>query len=343
LAEELGGNYVTIIKVLHDLEQEGYVECRNGVGCFVKYLSADKPALHKKVQMVVDKVTYDAGQEDVLAAVEMGRKQFEARGWEYDVCPVSLKNHELQRTINNPEAYSVVYGIQPYLSKVDANFAYVRSRLVLIGEFANGYGIATIIADEYMMMRLALEHLREQGYDNTAIVLCSMRSPVEQIFTEAWVGINMHYGKSLQWCNEHCISLQLESSDDYDQSEANKQRLVERRFDGVGLEDIDSFICPGTYWGCKVGNFLKGRGLRIPEDVGLVCICDGREAMTFEPPLTCLDNHLDEHIAFAVEILENRFAGHEEFAVQYCGTPSLVIRGSTNRKGSRGRRTKKSL
>lgn len=335
LAEHLDGNYVTVIKVLHDLEQEGYVQCRNGVGCFVKYLPADKPALHKRVQLIVERGSYESGEEDVLSVIDLAREQFTAKGWEYEVCLVSLTAHELQRAINNPDAYSVVYGILPYLDKSDANFAYVHNRLVLIGEFANQYGIATVISDEYLMIRLAIEHLRSQGYENTGIILCSNRSHVETIFAEAWVGVSMHYGKSLQWCNEHCIFLEFNSLDDYRSTDFSKKRLLESRLEKYReagyLADTDSFIGPGGYWLKMVCDYLKKQGYRIPEDFGIISIGDNQDAQTYDPPLSILNPHLEEHVAFAVEILENRFRGNREIAVQYCGTPTLTVRDSTRR------------
>jgi len=330
-SEMLGTNYVTLSRALHDLESEGFIECRNGVGNFVKYLPADQPAPCKKVQMVIERSSYKNDRQITEAIVECGQVIFPQHGWDYTVCPITKDSQELQLTLNNPEAFSVIYGFQPYLGGIAANLDFVRKRIVLLGELANESHINTVIADESMMIKLAVEHLFEQGYTSPCLVLCSLKSPVENIFAEAFHSYFLHHGKTIAWCTAHCHSLNIDTPEAYQPNEI-AACLIRKLKCEKQLNDIDSFICPGGFWASHIGNELKAAGFSIPGDYGLLSLGDDEENLQFSPTLTCIDNNPEEHIRFSAEILDALFMGHEIDASLFCVSPSLIVRESSLRK-----------
>jgi LacI family transcriptional regulator len=109
-----------------------------------------------------------------------------------------------------------------------------------------------------------------------------------------------------------------------DAARAAVEALLDRRPDVTALFAANNMLAEGAF------QALRGRGLRIPEDVSLVAFDDVPWMSMVSPGITTVDQHTDDLGRMCAQLVVDRIAGSapEQATVRYI-EPSLVIRGST--------------
>lgn len=174
-----------------------------------------------------------------------------------------------------------------------------------------------VAGDNVSNTRQVLDHLRGQGARRIALVATD--------WTRGWsTDIDATYA---DWCDAR--------------GQDQVRVVVPVRFDqrdaweaaGVlldGPEPPDAFYAPAERYSSGIARACLERGLRIPEDILLVCGNDGREARESTPTVTAVDLRPTEQTAAAVELLIARIQGRE-VTTPVIVPSKLQVRASTTR------------
>ena len=159
LAVELNSSYVTVVKALKLLAEEGYVNCRQGVGNFVSRQSAADTGNRRLVNLICPDPVNSQYREEMAHFVVVGSEVFQDAGWEVRPCPIEGDFSNARQAISDPEAYSVITGFRPYWKNFAVSIEHVRNRVVLIGERSEHDGIACITAEFTKQRSMSFESL----------------------------------------------------------------------------------------------------------------------------------------------------------------------------------------
>ena len=102
------------------------------------------------------------------------------------------------------------------------------------------------------------------------------------------------------------------------------------------VPDLDAVVAANDGMALGAMHTLRGRGLRIPEDVAVTGFDDIEEAAWFAPPLTSVGQPLAEMGRQAVRRLWSEFNGSATPAVVIPLRAELMIRESTIGSGQSG-------
>jgi DNA-binding LacI/PurR family transcriptional regulator len=184
--------------------------------------------------------------------------------------------------------------------------------------------ISVVAIDNYLGGRMAMSHLLEQGYRKIAHVSGPLDWWEARQRMAAWKDVLKEAG--------------LEAKDNYwaegNWSSASGAQVIEKLFDQY--EDIDSIFVANDQMALSVIQFARQKGLRIPEDLGIVGFDNISESAYFSPPLTTIeqDQHNIAKLAVA-EIIKIIEAGWQDSAPAEAQTimlpPTLVVRQSSLR------------
>ena len=99
--------------------------------------------------------------------------------------------------------------------------------------------------------------------------------------------------------------------------------LIER------VRDLDAVVVANDRMALGAMHVLRGRGIRIPDDLAITGFDDIEEAAWFAPPLTSVEQPLAEMGRQAVQRLRGEFEGTESAPTAIHLRAELMIREST--------------
>lgn len=174
-----------------------------------------------------------------------------------------------------------------------------------------------VAGDNVLNTRQVLDHLHGQGARRIALLATD--------WTRGWsTDIDTTYA---DWCDTQgqeqirvVVPVQFEQRD----ARAAAGALLD------GPEPPDAFYAPAEKYSSGIARACLERGLRIPDDILLVCGNDGREARESTPDVTAVDLRAGEQITAAVELLIARIEGRE-VPVPVIVPSKLQVRSSTTR------------
>jgi DNA-binding LacI/PurR family transcriptional regulator len=188
--------------------------------------------------------------------------------------------------------------------------------------------IAAVSIDNYLGGRMAMSHLLEQGYRNIAHISGPMDWWEARQRMMAWKDVLRESG--------------LEPRDEYwakgDWSSASGVQAVEKLFDQY--PEMDSIFVGNDQMALGVIQVAYQKGLKIPEDLGIVGFDNIPESAFFNPPLTTVAQ--DQYavgkavVAETIQIIEAGWQGLNPIEPKSVMlAPTLIVRQSSSRH-SRG-------
>jgi len=188
--------------------------------------------------------------------------------------------------------------------------------------------ISVVAVDNYLGGRMAMSHLLEQGYQKIGHISGPLDWWEARQRMAAWKDALKEAG--------------LEARDTYwvegNWSSASGAQAIEKLFNQY--TDMDSIFVANDQMALSVIQFASQKGLRIPEDMGIVGFDNLAESAYFSPALTTIqqDQHNIAELAVA-EIIKIIEAGWQEsdpiIPASVMLPPTLVVRQSSLRKKNR--------
>lgn len=191
---------------------------------------------------------------------------------------------------------------------------------VIIGKPKEKNKASWVDIDNTVGGELAANHLLEQGYNNIAFIGGTKDEPVS--FSRL-----LGYKKVLD-------KLDIRENQGYIKgglgTEADGYRLMR---DLLSMDNPpDAVICINNYTAFGVLKAVKEKGLRIPEDIGILTFDNFPLAPYMDPPLTCLKINTFELGKVAGEILMDKLKNKTNTFENKLLIPELIVRESSLRK-----------
>jgi len=188
----------------------------------------------------------------------------------------------------------------------------------------------TIVSiDNYLGGRLAMAHLLEQGYCKIGHIA----GPLE------WWEARQRLAAWKDALNEAGMEVKDSHVVDGNWSSASGAMAVEKLFDQY--PDLDAIFVANDQMALSAIQFFREKGIRIPEDVGIVGFDNLAESAYFFPALTTVqqDQHQVAKLAVAeiIKIIESGWLGQAPVeAKSIILPPTLVVRQSSLRNIKEG-------
>jgi LacI family transcriptional regulator len=184
--------------------------------------------------------------------------------------------------------------------------------------------ISTVSIDNYQGGRMATSHLLEQGYRHIGHISGPMDWWEARQRTQAWKASLGEYG--LQVREEHCV--------EGNWSATSGAQGLERLFEQY--PEMDSIFVGNDQMALGVIQTACQKGLRIPEDLGIIGFDNIPESAFFCPPLTTIEQ--DQYalgkvaVEESIKMIKSGWRGLEPFEPKSIMlTPTLVVRRSSLR------------
>ncbi len=189
--------------------------------------------------------------------------------------------------------------------------------------------LSIVSIDNYLGGRMAMSHLLERGYRKIGHISGPLDWWESRQRMAAWRDSLMEAG--LNACDEHFV--------EGNWSSASGALAIEKLFDQY--PDLDSIFVANDQMALSVMQFFGEKGIRIPQDVGIVGFDNMAESAFFSPALTTIqqDQHSVAKIAVAeiIKIIESGWQELEPVSPQsIILPPTLVVRQSSLRKEKGG-------
>lgn len=184
--------------------------------------------------------------------------------------------------------------------------------------------ISVVAIDNYLGGRMAMTHLLEQGYQKIGHISGPLEWWEARQRMAAWKDALQEAGRDVR--EEHWV--------EGNWSAASGAQAVEKLFQQY--PDIDSIFVANDQMALSVIQFIREKGSRIPEDIGIVGFDNIAESAFFSPALTTIQQDQYDIAKLAVEqIIQLIEAGWQESAEVEPQTiilpPALVVRQSSLR------------
>ena len=197
-------------------------------------------------------------------------------------------------------------------------------------------GISVVSIDNYLGGKLATSHLLEQGYRNIGHVT----GPLD------WWEARRRMAAWADTLEEAGISVDERHWTEGNWSPASGAQAIEKLFEQY--PEMDAVFVSNDQMALGVLQMACHRGLRIPEEIGVVGFDDISESAFFWPPLTTIKQDQFDVGKVAVEeiikIIESGWQGQETVRPKpIILTTTLVIRKSSLRNKDKGGETTRQM
>jgi LacI family transcriptional regulator len=189
--------------------------------------------------------------------------------------------------------------------------------------------LSVVYLDNYLGGRMAMSHLLEQGYRKIGHISGPLDWWEARQRMAAWRDALTEARLALQ--NEHCV--------EGNWSAASGALAIEKLFDQY--PDMDAIFVANDQMALSVIQFFTEKGIRIPQDLGIVGFDNIAESAYFCPALTTVqqDQHNLAKIAVAevIKIIESGWQERDPVEPKSIVLPpALVVRQSSVRNTEGG-------
>jgi LacI family transcriptional regulator len=189
-------------------------------------------------------------------------------------------------------------------------------------------GISMVSVDNYMGGRLAMSHLLEQGYRRIGHISGPLDWWEARQRMAAWKDALSEAG--LEYAETRCV--------EGNWSSASGALAIEKLYDQS--PDLDAIFVANDQMALSVLQFFAEKGIRIPQETGIVGFDNIAESAFFSPALTTVEQNQNNVAKIAVgeviKIIESGWQGADPVAPKsIILPPTLVVRQSSlrNTKG----------
>lgn len=289
-------SYMTARRAVVEMVEAGFLERRGRGGTFVRAEGAKRLATTTLHLIYPD---FDTPAIKTMLRLSLG--ECEKRGWKTHVIRLnSLNQNQALRAIQDHELALVLVEGPELQGALGEAMQRAQGRAVLLGNRLDNVGVPSVLADDSQVIRLAVQHLQHAGHRNIALISDHPRHPIDRVQIATWrsclKSIERETGIAppqdlitIGTPRHECVTqYTFESVKAYFECGGEATALITLH-DEVALSALSA---------CRAVNKA------VPEAVSLVNSGDSAMMSVAYPSITCVDIHLEAHIAQAMELLD---------------------------------------
>lgn len=201
------------------------------------------------------------------------------------------------------------------------NIARHKKPLVLIDSYFPGTSVSYVAVDNYGGMMMGMDHLFEKGYRN--ILLVTVDLPLVQMEERKKAFRDALASRKVKKINDQVLELA------YNMPAEEVTRQVKTFLQA--RPGTDAVFFATNYLGIPGLEAIQQEGLRMPQDIAMICFDDHELFRLFPNGITAIRQPIDEIAKTAIELLIKQLETGRDAreSVQLKLSPTLVRRGST--------------
>lgn len=236
--------------------------------------------------------------------------------------------HVAAEALANPDPSVIIGGLISQRDELGVAVRDAANRTVLIGARMDHIGVASIVGDDELGLRLAVDHLQNHGHQRIGLVgsIIQEDHPLMELQVQYWRQAMMAAGLARDTMPKHIIRLDRVPAGGVAMSayEAVKKYYDQQRIRATALITLSEEAAIGA------AAALHELGRAVPDDVSLIGYAGTCRAALCLPPLTTIDVDVDRHLSAALQRVDAFLKG-ETLAPEKLLTvipPALVERQS---------------
>ena len=303
LAVRYNVSYMTARRAITEMVEADLLDRRANKGTFVRTHS------HRRLTAVTVNLIYPLQQssftDQFLQSAIMG---IERRGWHYYL--VNLQTGRERTAVRALQSGEPAILMTPGLKQDSPLYqavAQAQGRAVTVGSQLAGHAVPAVMANDTRAMQLIMEHLQRAGHRSIGFITKHRQHPIEQTRIATWKACASPAMTPTQ-VEQRLIALRnLKARPD-----ASHIHLIYRAMCAqLARPDLDvtALVCSGDSTALATLAACHDTGHSVPEKISVVTIGDGTAMEFYNPPVTCVDVHVDRHVEIALEIIEAALQG----------------------------------
>ena len=247
-------------------------------------------------------------------------------GYKIMICQ-SKESYERERDVANTFLCSRIDGLIVCLSREteDVRHLQIFQRkdlpVVLFDRVSYTMDATRVVVDDFAGAKMAIDHLVEQGYKKIA----HLAGP------EALTNSNDRLNGYLEGLDEHNLPIKDEwihhCDLNGDDAAAHARQLLESD------DPPDAIFAFNDYVAIDAMKVIKEKGIKIPEEIGVIGFANLPLSALIEPSLTTIEQPAQELGRKATELMLKQLDNRDEFEPETVTIPTkLIVRNSTRRK-----------
>ena len=310
---ELAGRFnvstITVRQAMRHLEKEGHLQCIPGVGVFVQPAVPNRAATGQTTIVFATIEIESALTTQITQGIEEACLE---RGWGMQLLSAHGDTELEARNLSHLAKSGLAGAVILPADGTDNLEAMIRLKLdglpiVLVDQAVYGFKVDVVESDHEKGAHLATEYLLKHGHRR---VLMVAQKP----------GLTSVAGR-LRGYEQALIDYALEPLRAWkvwiDNTVTTEGTSVGERWRGgyaaalPALREMElpvAVLAHNAYSGWGVFEACRELGLKIPNDVSIVCLDDAEFTRTLTPPMTAVRQRADEIGRTAVELLDHRLS-----------------------------------
>lgn len=295
LSERYGVHRMTVRQATTALVRAGLVIKRRPQGNFVR-----EHLEHAVGERHINLVCIGTESSHAEIFIEHGLAAAKQR----DIQPRVLRiypgsEHVAVETLAGPDPSVIVGGVITRGDELGRAVRDAASRVVLIGSRMDHVGVASIVGDDELGLRLAIDYLHDRQHERIGVIgsIIDEDHPMMELQIQYWRQAMIACGLSRGTIQKHIIRLGPVEAGGVAMSayEAVKDYYARQRVRSTALIALSEEAAIGATAA------LYELGVSVPKDVSLVAYAGTCRAGLCIPPLTSIDVDVDRHldVAFA--------------------------------------------
>ncbi|PQV64220.1 DNA-binding transcriptional regulator, LacI/PurR family [Abditibacterium utsteinense] len=296
LARLHGVSYMTARRAVTEMVEAGLLERRGREGTFVRAYGASRLST-----TVVHLIYPDFDTPSIKAMLRFSLRECENRGWKTHIIRLNPSNERLAvRALQDGELAMVLVEGPELQGALGEAMQKADGRAVLIGNRLDGVGVPSVLADDAQAVRLAVRHLREKGHEKIALLSSHPRHAIDRVQIATWrsslSAIEREVGHAVPQDLIVINTPRHESETEF--TLEGVKAYFERGGKATALITPNDEMALATLAACRASE------KNVPEAVSIVNSGDSPMMTVAHPTVTCIDVHLEAHIAQAMEFLD---------------------------------------
>lgn len=294
IAEIYGVSYMTARHAVTEMVEMDLLRRRPREGTFVPSQS-----LRRLAQTTLHLVCPAFESSSISAFLRFGAQAAEKRGWRADV--IRLHREQVRPAVRAIESGDLVI-VLPLGPELEGPLAEAmqkaQGRAVLLGNRLDSLGVPSVLADDAQGIRLAMQHLKNAGHQEIAVVSDNPQHPIARVQLATWKAALP--GKwSQARLQKRMIVVNCPRHDC--QSERTYETITEYLSGDNG--QTTALLCLIDEMALPALMACRDMSRPVPEKMSLIASGNSPTMAFAHPPVTCIDIHMAQHIEQAMEFL----------------------------------------
>ena len=320
LAQQCAVSYATVRRAVAEMVEADLLERRPSKGTYVR-IPGSRRLDTVTVNLIYPLQSASFGELFVQSALA----GIARRGWHHHLVHLQTgRERAAVRALQSGEPAILLSpgrNLDPQLYEA---LSQTRGRAVLLGARMVGDEVPSVMADDAQVVRLMMGHLQEAGHRAIGFISKHPTHPIDRLRITTWKECSAR-DATPEELEQRLIVVDLAHAGPT-QSDMHLTFAAVRAYLESPHCDVTALLCGGDTTAMGTLAACRAVGRPVPEKMSLVSAGDTPMMEFHNPPVTCVDVHLDRHVEVALQLIEAALNGETTTQMRHLIAPTLIVR-----------------